>query len=172
MKQLSELTDQDALKVSEILGGASHLSKEGQIHQCKELIATNNLYKQQTNIPGIKWYRALKYLESKGYQIDESEQPAPSPIPGEEVDMTVKEFFSGFNLDFMSEEERGTIYTASELFALGKTRAAQSIIDSLTDRLNKIHYQCDIGVYDQTEVALIRELSYLPEQNQFDKTKK
>ncbi len=68
---LSELTDEDALAVAKLLGGASHLSDEGQIHQAKELITTNNLYRQQTNIPGIYWYRAFKYLESKNYIIEE-----------------------------------------------------------------------------------------------------
>lgn len=41
-------------------------------------------------------------------------------------DMTVQEFYSGFNLDFMGEEEKQTIYTATELFAMGKVRMAHS----------------------------------------------
>ncbi len=41
------------------------------------------------------------------------------------TDMTVQEFYSGFNLDFMSEEEKQTIYTATELFAKGKLRQQQ-----------------------------------------------
>ena len=39
-------------------------------------------------------------------------------------DITVEEFYSGFNLDFLSEEERQTIYTATELYAKGKVRQA------------------------------------------------
>lgn len=38
----------------------------------------------------------------------------------QESDMTVQDFYSGFNLDFLSEEERQTIYTATELYAKGK----------------------------------------------------
>jgi len=46
--------------------------------------------------------------------------------PDEEAvtDMTVQEFYSGFNLSFLTEEERQTIYTATELFAKGKVRVA------------------------------------------------
>jgi len=46
--------------------------------------------------------------------------------PDEEsvTDMTVQEFYSGFNLSFLTEEERQTIYTATELFAKGKVRVA------------------------------------------------
>ena len=38
------------------------------------------------------------------------------------TDMTVEDFYSGFNLDFLSEEERQTIYKATELYAEGKLR--------------------------------------------------
>lgn len=37
-----------------------------------------------------------------------------------ESDMTVQDFYSELNLDFLSEEERQTIYTATELYAKGK----------------------------------------------------
>lgn len=43
-------------------------------------------------------------------------------------DMTVEEFYSGFNLDFLSEEERQTIYTATELYAEGKLRQKEEPI--------------------------------------------
>lgn len=43
----------------------------------------------------------------------------------EQVDMTVEEFYSGFNLDFLTEEEKQTIYTATELYAKGKLRGKQ-----------------------------------------------
>lgn len=49
--------------------------------------------------------------------------PAAS-TPAPDNDMTVQDFYSGFNLDFMSEEEKQTIYTATELFAKGKVRGA------------------------------------------------
>ena len=42
-------------------------------------------------------------------------------------DMTVEYFYSGFNLDFLSEEERQTIYDLTELFAMGKLRQQKSI---------------------------------------------
>ena len=35
-------------------------------------------------------------------------------------DMTVEDFYSGFNLDFLTDEEKQTIYTATELYAKGK----------------------------------------------------
>ena len=49
------------------------------------------------------------------------------PIPDEvkSKDMTVEEFYSGFNLDFLTEKEKQTIYTATELFAKGKVRQQQ-----------------------------------------------
>lgn len=42
-------------------------------------------------------------------------------------DMTVQEFYSGFNLDFLTPEERETIYTATEMFAMGKVRQATPV---------------------------------------------
>lgn len=69
MKKITELTDIDALAVANIFG--SHLSDESKICECKELLTTNRLYNLQTNISGIKWYRAFKYLEAQGYQIED-----------------------------------------------------------------------------------------------------
>lgn len=68
---LSELTDEDALEVSKIWANGSHLSEKGQIHGVKELLCSNLLYNRQTNIPGIRWYRTFKYLESKNYIIED-----------------------------------------------------------------------------------------------------
>ena len=42
-----------------------------------------------------------------------------------QTDMTAEEFFNGlFNLDFMTEEEKQTIYQGAELFAKGKVHQA------------------------------------------------
>jgi len=71
MKHITKLTDEDALEVSKIFANGLHLSEESQIFQIKELLTSNKLYNHQTNIPGMRWYRAFKYLESKGYSIDE-----------------------------------------------------------------------------------------------------
>lgn len=67
-KNLLEMTNEDALTVAALLGGASHLSEEGRIHQVKELMERR--YNMQTNIAGVDWYRAWMYLVSKGYDID------------------------------------------------------------------------------------------------------
>ncbi len=64
----------------------------------------------------------LQYDYSKIEWLDES--PNDQEQKGEATDMTVQEFYSGFNLDFMTEEERQTIYTATELYAKGKLRVA------------------------------------------------
>lgn len=66
--ELEEISDQDALKVAELLGGASHLSKESQISQVKKLLKQR--HNAVTNITGMSWYKAWKYLESNGYKID------------------------------------------------------------------------------------------------------
>lgn len=79
MKKITELTDADALEVANIIGGANHLSEDSRIYQMKDLLTTNRLYNAQTNIFGISWFKAFKYLESKGYQIWES---APIPEAG------------------------------------------------------------------------------------------
>ena len=68
MKHLETITDQEALKAIDIVGGASHLSNDSKIHQFKELM--EGRFNKQTNIPGIRWYRMFKYLESKGYKIE------------------------------------------------------------------------------------------------------
>ncbi len=67
-QNLEQISDQDALKVAELLGGASHFTKESQIAQVKELLVKR--YNGVTNISGYSWYKAWKYLESQNYQID------------------------------------------------------------------------------------------------------
>lgn len=66
---LSDITDEHALATSKILGGATHVSVESQIHQMREVLSRR--WNMQTNIPGIGWYRAWKYLQGLGYKIDE-----------------------------------------------------------------------------------------------------
>ncbi len=73
MKSIEQLTDEDALEVSKLFGGAGHLCDDSRIAQTMELLTTNAFYNRQTNIAGINWYRAFKYLESKGYKIDKYE---------------------------------------------------------------------------------------------------
>jgi hypothetical protein len=53
--------------------------------------------------------------------------PAVESMPETEVqdksgDMTVEEFYSQFNMDFLSDEEKQTIYTATELYTMGKLK--------------------------------------------------
>lgn len=74
VRKLEEITDEHVLECSKIIGGNDHISDESKIYQFRELFCTNKLYNQQTNIPGIRWYRVFKYLESKGYIIE----PAPA----------------------------------------------------------------------------------------------
>lgn len=73
----------------------------------------------------------------------------------ETTDMTVEEFYSGFNLDFMSEEERQTIYTATELYAKGKLRQA-----SLTGEENPFCPYC--GKWERLPVDTIAPLCECP----------
>lgn len=58
------------------------------------------------NYGGLEWLRPVAALQ------------------GEPTDMTVQEFYSGFNLSFLSDEEKETIYTATEWYAKGKVRVA------------------------------------------------
>lgn len=98
MRPIKELTDADALKVAELISGWPVMSDESKIHQVKDLIATNKLYNNQTNIPGMKWYRIFKYLESAGYIIDKESQPSFDQIAGMRKDM-----------DMALEREKGLI---------------------------------------------------------------
>lgn len=67
-KSLSQITDNECLVCSYILGGVSHISDVGKIHQFRELL--NGLKTKQTNIVGHDWYRLFKHLESIGYDIN------------------------------------------------------------------------------------------------------
>lgn len=67
LRPLSAVTDEEAQEAAEILGGASHISKEGQIRQFKELI--ERIYNMQTNIPGMRWIRLTVFLLSRGFDL-------------------------------------------------------------------------------------------------------
>lgn len=71
LSRLSDMTEEDAVESAGILGGASHLSRESQIFQIKELF--QNIHHGQTNVPGYRWMQLTVYLLSKGYWLfDES----------------------------------------------------------------------------------------------------
>lgn len=63
----------------------------------------------------------LQLMDDYGYKHESAEHIG-------DVDMTVEEFYSGFNLDFMTEEEKQTIYTATELYAKGKLRQCPTVL--------------------------------------------
>ena len=65
--------------------------------------------------------RTLNMPDAIAKLVEEVKSASPAAVEGVE-DMTVEDFYSGFNLDFMTEEERQTIYTATELYAKGKVR--------------------------------------------------
>jgi len=67
-KKLEAITDEDAIKASEILGGVGHISNEAKIHQLKELLS--KYHNGQTNIPGYNWYKLFQFLEKELYIID------------------------------------------------------------------------------------------------------
>lgn len=69
LRPLSDMTDEEALKCGEILGGMSHLSNDSIIHQIKDLIGTNKLYTMQTNISGIKWIYLTPFLLKQSFDI-------------------------------------------------------------------------------------------------------
>lgn len=65
-----DMSDEDLLKVGEIIGGLSNVSNESNINYIKSHICTNKFYNAVTNIPGYKWYEAFEYIKSKGYTIE------------------------------------------------------------------------------------------------------
>lgn len=69
LKSVSDITDEDALQGSKLVGGASHLSDESQIFQFKQLFESPNFWTRQTNIPLVKSLRVFDYLRSKGYAL-------------------------------------------------------------------------------------------------------
>lgn len=68
LKSLDDITDEDALKVAEILGGTGSISDEAKIHQVKEVL--KGRFNKVTNIPGIAWCRLFEYLKKNGYKIE------------------------------------------------------------------------------------------------------
>ena len=69
IKPLSSITDEDAIEASAVIGGASHLSKESQIKQLRDLFSSPNFWVNQTNISGYKWFNCCQFLQSKGYDL-------------------------------------------------------------------------------------------------------
>ena len=69
LTSLSLITDEDAVEVAKILGNCSHLSKESQISQVKELFSSPNFFVKQTNISAAKWLYVFQYLQSEGYAL-------------------------------------------------------------------------------------------------------
>ena len=60
IKKIMDLfTDEQCLKGSEIIGGASHLSPESQIHQFRQLMEDG--FYRQTNISGSSWFKLYDY---------------------------------------------------------------------------------------------------------------
>lgn len=68
LTHIDKITDEHALAVSKIIGGANHLSKY-QIFQLKQLFSSPNFYTQQTNISASRWLKAFQYLYSKSYAL-------------------------------------------------------------------------------------------------------
>lgn len=58
----NNFTDEQCLKASGIVGGASHLSHDSQIFQFRELMKEG--FYRQTNIPGNNWFKLYEYLQS------------------------------------------------------------------------------------------------------------
>jgi len=66
---LSAITDEDAVAVATILGGANHLSDDAKINQVHNLLSSPNIYHKVTNISGIGWLKAFQYLQENGYDM-------------------------------------------------------------------------------------------------------
>jgi hypothetical protein len=67
LKRLSDMSEEDAISIAEILGGASHLTRDSQIHQVKELLT--DIHHKQTNVPGYRWMMLTVFLLKKGYWL-------------------------------------------------------------------------------------------------------
>lgn len=65
-----DLTDDECLKGSEIIGGASHLSKESQVYQFREIF--KDLFWRQTNVSGKRWFELYEYFKSINVQYPET----------------------------------------------------------------------------------------------------
>lgn len=62
VRSFSDLTDEECLIASGVVGGASHLSNDSQIHQFRELMKEG--FYRQTNVPGNNWFKLQDYLTS------------------------------------------------------------------------------------------------------------
>lgn len=91
----------------------------------------------------------------------------------ENIGMTVEEFYSGFNLDFMTEEERQTIYTATELYAKGKMRTRPGEPGGLQDE-TFLHYFREGYKYHRSfsEKVPYDEASEITVKKGFEQTRK
>ena len=69
LTHIDKITDEHALELSKIIGGANHLSNESQIFQLKQLFSSPNFYVNQTNISASRWLKAFQYLYSKSYAL-------------------------------------------------------------------------------------------------------
>lgn len=69
LKQLSSISDEDALEVATLLGNCNHISDESKIYQAKDLIATPKFYTAQTNITANQWLKVIDFLRSRGYAL-------------------------------------------------------------------------------------------------------
>jgi hypothetical protein len=67
LRSLSDMTEEEAAEVADILGNASHLSKESKIAQVMEILP--RLLHMQTNVWGINWIKLTVYLLSKGFDL-------------------------------------------------------------------------------------------------------
>jgi hypothetical protein len=67
LRPLSDMTEEEAIEIADILGGASHLSRDSKIHAAREL--ANRMLYTQTNIWGINWMRLTVHLLSKGFDL-------------------------------------------------------------------------------------------------------
>ncbi len=68
-KKLADITDDHIIEACKLLGGIDHISREGQIHQFKELFLTNQFYNKETNIAPCNWYKVFRFFEENGYKI-------------------------------------------------------------------------------------------------------
>jgi hypothetical protein len=67
VRPLSSITEEEAFEFSQIIGGASHLSRESQISQVKYLLTAK--WNAQTNISGAIWVLAFKFLLEKRFDL-------------------------------------------------------------------------------------------------------
>jgi hypothetical protein len=66
---LTNITDAHCIELAEILGVVHHLSEVAKITQVKQLIERR--YNGVTNLSGMSWYKGFKFLEQKGYKIED-----------------------------------------------------------------------------------------------------